>query len=200
MRADDRTAPTSAGTIHFHDECLSILFDTGATHCFIAEACVARLSLSCTSGLPLTIGLADGAKVRTSREVLGCPIRIGEREWPADLIVMPLRMDDLILGMDFMDHYGAIINLRTRTVSILADDGTEHQVWGSDPKRNGALISAVRAVRLLDQGCVGYWCYALEVDCTHPSLSDVPVVRDFTDVFPDELPGLPPLREVDFAV
>ena len=109
-------------------------------------------------------------------------------------------MDDLILGMDFMDHYGAIINLRTRTVSILVDDGTEHQVWGSDPKRNGALISAVRAVRLLDQGCVGYWCYALEVDCTHPSLSDVPVVRDFTDVFPDELPGLPPLREVDFAV
>ena len=81
-----------------------------------------------------------------SREVLGCPIRIGEREWPADLIVMPLRMDDLILGMDFMDHCGAIINLGTRTVSILADDGTEHQVWGSDPMRNRALISAVRAL------------------------------------------------------
>lgn len=141
MRADDRTAPTSAGTIHFHDACLSILFDTGATHCFIAEACVARLSLSCTSGLPLTIGLADGAKVRTSREILGCPIHIGEREWPTDLIVMPLRMDDLILGMDFMDHYGAIINMRTRTVSILEDDETEHRVGGATPGKMGRSSS-----------------------------------------------------------
>ena len=200
MRGDDRSAPSASGTIHFRDACLAILFDTGATHCFIAESCVARLSLSCTRGPTYIVGMPDGARTRTCREILGCPVRIGEREWPADLIVLRLRTYDVILGMDFMDHYGAIINLRTRTVSILAEDGSEHQVWGSDPKRNGAMISAVRAARLIDQGCTGFWCYALEVDRDRPSISDVPIVRDFADVFPDDLPGLPPPREVDFAI
>jgi hypothetical protein len=129
------------------------------------------------------VGMPDGARARTSREILGCPVRIGEREWPADLIVLRLQTYDLILGMNFMDHYGAIINLRTRTMSIMAEDGTEHQVWGSDPKRNGALISAVRVARLLDQGCTGFWCYAVEVDRSRPSVIDVPVVRDFADFF-----------------
>ena len=78
--------------------------------------------------------MPDGSRVRTGREIVGCPVRIGERDWLTDLIVMPLKTDDLILGMNFMGYYGAIINLRTRTVSILAEDGSEHQVWGSDPK------------------------------------------------------------------
>ena len=174
--------------------------DTWATHYFIADSCVARFKLVCSIYPTLVVCIADGARVRTGREILGCPIRIGEREWPTDLIVMPLRTDEMILGMDFMNFYGAILNLRTRTVSILAEDGTEHEVWGDDPKRNGAQISAVRAARLLDQGCTSYWCYALEVDRERPSLTDVPVVSEFADVFPDELPGLPPQRDVDLAI
>ena len=153
---------------------------------------MARLGLGTSECSSLVVKLPDGARIRITHEILGCLVRIGEREWPTDLIVMPLRTDDMILGMDFMSYYGAIINLRTRTVSILASDGTEHQVWGVDPKRNGALISAVRAARMIDQGCIGYWCYAIEVDSTRPAVTDVPTVRDFADVFPDEIPGLPP--------
>ena len=29
---------------------------------------------------------------------------------------------------------------------------------------------------------------------------DIPVVREFSDVFPDDLPGLPPNREIDFQI
>ena len=134
MRLEDQSAPTAAGTIHFHDLILRILFDTGATHCFIADSCVAKLGLRCMSCPFLLIGMPDGSRVRTGREIEGCPVRIGERDWPTDLIVMPLKTDDLILGMNFMGYYGAIINLRTRAITILVGDETEHQVWGSDPK------------------------------------------------------------------
>ena len=143
MRLEDQSAPTAAGTILYHDFLLRILFETGATHCFIADSCMAKLGLHCTSCPSLLIGMPDGSRVRTGREIVGCPVRIGERDWPADLIVMPLKTDDLILGMNFMGYYDAIINLRTRTVSILAEDGSEHHVWGSDPKQNGALVSSV---------------------------------------------------------
>ena len=97
---DDYPAPTSTGTILIHDISVRILFDTGATHCFIAESYVARLGLVCTSCSPFIVGLPDGSRVRGSREILSCPVRIGSRFWPADLIVIPLRLEDLILGMN----------------------------------------------------------------------------------------------------
>ena len=109
---------------------LRILFDTGATHCFIAEKCVAKLRLACADCPSMFVRFPDGARIRTGREVLGCPLRIGECEWPSDLIVMPLQTDDIILGMNFLSHYRAVIDLRTRTVTLSASDGSEHQVWG----------------------------------------------------------------------
>ena len=103
-----------------------------------------------------------------------------------------MKLEDLILGMNWMWKFGAVISLRTRTVHLLAEDGSEHQVWGIDPKRNGAQISAVRAARLLDQGCVGYWCYAIGVEGKAVGVAEIPVVREFADVFPEDLSGLPP--------
>lgn len=55
--------------------------------------------------------------------------------------------------------------------------------------------------RLLSIGNEGFMIYA--VDATHEqgsTVSDIPVVKDFPDVFPDEIPGFPPQREIDFDV
>ena len=45
---------------------------------------------------------------------------------------------------------------------------------------------------MLRKGCVGYSCYALEVQDNEVRVEDIPVVCEFPDVFPEELPGLPP--------
>ena len=108
--------------------------------------------------------------------------------------------EDLILGMDWMRRHGIVIDLRTRTMTLTAADGSQHEVWAADPKRNGLLISAVRAARLIDQDCVGYWCYALSAESAMPSMEDVPIVRDFQDLFLAELSGLRPHRDVDFTI
>ena len=46
----------------------------------------------------------------------------------------------------------------------------------------------------------GYIAFVEDIDKTHPELSDIPVVRDFPDIFPEDLPGLPPKRETEFAI
>ncbi|KAL9249412.1 Transposon Ty3-G Gag-Pol polyprotein-like protein [Drosera capensis] len=54
--------------------------------------------------------------------------------------------------------------------------------------------------KLLKKGCQGFLC-SLESTVQHElSVDDIPVVRDYPDIFPDELPGLPPTRELNFSI
>ncbi|KAL4030754.1 hypothetical protein IC575_009005 [Cucumis melo] len=62
------------------------------------------------------------------------------------------------------------------------------------------VISAIRASKLLSQGTWGILASVVDIREVDVSLSSEPVVRDYPDVFPEELPGLPPHREVDFAI
>ena len=62
------------------------------------------------------------------------------------------------------------------------------------------LISAISARCLLQKGCKGYLAHVVDTRSSEVRLEDVPVVRDFLDVFPDDLPGLPPERELDFPI
>ena len=53
------------------------------------------------------------------------------------------------------------------------------------------LISVVTTQKRLRKGCMGYLAYTLNSDDEGPRLKDIPVVKEFPDVFPEELPGLP---------
>ncbi|KAM1242836.1 hypothetical protein ACFX2G_035146 [Malus domestica] len=61
-------------------------------------------------------------------------------------------------------------------------------------------ITAMRARRLLSKGCQGYLAHVVLANETAASVEDVEVVRHFPDVFPEEFPGLPPDREVEFTI
>ncbi|KAJ9180916.1 hypothetical protein P3X46_009103, partial [Hevea brasiliensis] len=56
------------------------------------------------------------------------------------------------------------------------------------------------ARRMMRKGCEAYLAHVVDTRQAKPNLSDIPTVRDFPDVFPEELPGLPPEREVEFAI
>ena len=62
------------------------------------------------------------------------------------------------------------------------------------------MISAISARCLLQKGCKGYLAHIVDTRSSEVGFEDVPVVRDFPDVFPDDLPGLPPEREIDFPI
>lgn len=58
----------------------------------------------------------------------------------------------------------------------------------------------MKASKLLCQGCIGYWSYAINTQTKKEKAGNIPVVCEFGDVFPEELPGLPPQREIDFRI
>ena len=62
------------------------------------------------------------------------------------------------------------------------------------------MISAFSTRWLLQKGSKGYLAHVVDARSDEVRLEDVPVVREFQDVFPNDLPGLPPERETDFPI
>ena len=62
------------------------------------------------------------------------------------------------------------------------------------------VISAVTSRTMVRKGCEAYLAYVIDTVKARPSVSDIPTVSDFPNVFPEELLGLPPQREIEFAI
>nr|GFD22244.1 putative reverse transcriptase domain-containing protein [Tanacetum cinerariifolium] len=71
---------------------------------------------------------------------------------------------------------------------------------GSLPGKSMQINSALQARTLLSHGCKGFLATIHDTTSDVPSIHDKPIVSEFPDVFPDELPGIPPVREVKFNI
>jgi len=109
----------------------------------------------------------------------GATLEIGDRQFLADLVVLPGVGIDVILGMKWMSGNGVLIDTSTRVV-MLRDPGTKEAFLGQLP-RDIHIRSTMNAV-------------------TSRAIEDIPVACEFPDVFPDDLPGLPPDRDVEFKI
>ena len=111
-RVDILNAPTATGMIWIQSKPVHILFDTGATHSFMSSACAHRLQLTYSSSASFVVRLPDGSRICGDREILQCPIRIGNREWLVDFIVVQLASDDdVILRMNWMSRYWEVLTI-----------------------------------------------------------------------------------------
>ncbi|KAL6319594.1 hypothetical protein AAG906_020671 [Vitis piasezkii] len=123
-----------------------------------------------------------------------CCVMIGYREMTVDLVLLDLQDFDVILGMDWLASYHASIDCfgKRVTFSILGQPNFSFERKHVDkPLR---MISALRASSLLKKGCQGFLAYVVNEE-NDLKLEDIPIVRDYPDVFPEDLPGLPPERE-----
>ena len=128
------------------------------------------------------------------------PITIEGRDFHAELIVIPLVPQDLILGMDWLVRHEAVIDFARRVVTISSDGKFLCKFRGRLPSTEGRVINVMHAARLLRRGCHGFWCYLEDAKEKVTNISDISIVRDFPDVFPDEIPGVPPRRFVEFSI
>ena len=62
------------------------------------------------------------------------------------------------------------------------------------------IISAITARKMLRRGCRGYLAVVRDMKVETGAVKNVPVVCEFPDVFPEELPGLPLEREIEFCI
>ena len=106
----------------------------------------------------------------------------------------------MILGMDWLVTYRAQIDCFTKTVTFQDEGGRRVEFKGERNIIPDSIISVMTARKLLRKGCIAYLAYVVDLEKKEIELDKIPVVREFSDVFPKELPGLPPEREVEVSI
>lgn len=182
----------------------NVLFDSGASHSFIAKRFVKNLdALPDWLETPYRVQTAGEQVIVSHQQYRGCKLEIDCQEFTATLIPIQIKDFDIILGMDFLTKYHATIDCRQKQVSIKGPNMQEIVLQGNTklekvPKQR--YLTAMQAHQVLRKGGEGFLVYVLGAEQQAPSLEMIPVVNEFTDVFPEELPGLPPSREVEFEI
>ncbi|KAK1424581.1 hypothetical protein QVD17_19914 [Tagetes erecta] len=97
-------------------------------------------------------------------------------------------------------RFDANIGCRERVVRLKAPDGSPVTVYGDQESKIPRVISMMKASRLIQQGCNSFLAYVKDVEEGLRQLSDVPIVCNFPEVFPEDLPGTPPDREIEFQI
>ena len=118
----------------------------------------------------------------------------------ADLILINLKGLDVILGMHWLTSNYASMDCFLKEVIFRRPGLPVVVFYGERRRAPSSLISAISSRCLLQKGCKGYLPHVVDTRSSEVRFEDVPVVRDFLNVFPDDLQGLPPEREIDFPI
>ncbi|XP_075489539.1 uncharacterized protein LOC142528380 [Primulina tabacum] len=178
------------------------LIDTGATHSFMSEVFMHSISVEPTvMPLHFNIVLPSGDEICSINIINACPVQVGNRLLFADLIVIPMVVFDVILGMDWLSAYCAVIYCVGMTVKFLADDHDSDVFVGLGFSMGIPIISCLQANKLLHKGFMGFLASVVDVRKeSNLQLQDIDVIQDYPDVFADDMLGLPPDREVKFVI
>ena len=125
---------------------------------------------------------------------------VHDREFLVDLIALPFNEFDLILRIDWLSKHRAIVDCDKKIVLLKCPDLSEVTVQGIRSESIPKVISAMEARHFLRKGCEAFLALILDSKREQVNLENIPVIREFPDVFPEELPGVPPEREVDLSI
>ncbi|GJX58019.1 retrotransposon protein, putative, ty3-gypsy subclass [Tanacetum coccineum] len=148
----------------------------------------------------ICVGFVSSAAYSFPPADVNCPLRFDDRIRPANLLPIHMLDFDVILGMDWLASHRATIDCYARTVIFGNVRQPEFVYHGSSPLKSVKLISAMKARTLISHGCQGFLASVMDTSLESPNIENLSVVREFADVFPDELPGLPPAREIEFGI
>ena len=173
-----------------------VLFDSGASHSFVPASCVNALGLEVESlERSLHVSSPLGTRVRIDQICRDCGLEISRILVTVDLRLMDISNYDVILGMDWLTAHRVIINCDSRRITAYTQNGIQGTFQGD---KHDALPQTVHDSRW--SGQLMGWQESLTLEDEGHDLSLPRVVYEYEDVFPDELPGLPPHRDVDFVI
>ncbi|XP_022019608.1 uncharacterized protein LOC110919652 [Helianthus annuus] len=177
-----------------------VLFDTGATMSFISNEIVQHPSFKVERmSMPLEVEISDSKNYLLHEICRSCKLTIKDEEFDIDLIPMILGEFKVIVGMDWMSQNHAEINCETKIILIQSPSGRRLNIQG-ERKVEAELCTLVQAIKYVLNGSMAYLAYVVDTQQGSPKLEDVEIVNEFPDVFPEELSGLPPEREVEFRI
>ena len=199
---EDTDAPdVIAGNFQIFDTTVHALIDPGSTHSYICTDIpnLGKLPRSETE-YDILVTNPLGHSVIVNRVYRNCPIKIREYEFLGDLIELSFREFDVILGMDWLSQHRAIVDCKMKRVTLRTPNEDEVNFIGERSNYLSNVISATTAKTMVQEGGEAYLAYVIDTVKARPSVSNIPTISDFPDVFPEELPRLPPHREIEFAI
>ncbi|GJZ54264.1 putative reverse transcriptase domain-containing protein [Tanacetum coccineum] len=124
--------------------------------------------------------IASEQLVEIDKVIKGCKLEIEGHIFDIDLIPFGHGSFDVIIGMDWLSNFKAEIIFHEKVVRIPLPDGKVLRVVGERPDEKARLLMSAKA--------------------SDKKQEEIVVVRDFPEVFPDDLSGLPPIREIEFRI
>ncbi|GJW79647.1 putative reverse transcriptase domain-containing protein [Tanacetum coccineum] len=194
------------GTFLLNNCYASMLFDSATDRSFVSSTFSALLDIApSTLDTNYAIELADGRISETNVVLRGCTLRLLGHPFDIDLMPVKLGSFNVIIGMDWLAKYHALIIFDEKVVRIPYGDEVliiRGDYYGNGSKLN--IISCKRTQKYIQKGCQVYLAQVTSKKAEDKSeekrLEDVPIIREFSEVFLDDLPGLPPARQVKFHI
>jgi hypothetical protein len=171
-------APVMTGIFSVFNQPALILFDSGASHSFISQKLSAKCQLPFYHAKESFMIATPGGKIVTNQLNRSVPIQLGSHIIKTTLLVLGLENVDIILGADWMTQHQVVLDVASRVVEI------NSPICGSFtlflPSQDSTRSCAFAMMEL--------------------PLKKIPVVCEYADVFPDELPRMPLDRDIEFAI
>ncbi|GKB49507.1 putative reverse transcriptase domain-containing protein [Tanacetum coccineum] len=166
------------GTFLLNQHLARVLFDSGADKSFVSISLASMLNIPpITLDTTYDIEMANGNLVGTNT----------------------LGSFDVVIGMDWLSKYHARIICDEKVVHIPIN-GETLIIRGDRSKTRLSLISCIKTERYISRGCQVFIAQVMEKKSDDKRLEDIPVVREFPEIFPEDLPGLPPVRQIEFQI
>ncbi|GJU52810.1 putative reverse transcriptase domain-containing protein [Tanacetum coccineum] len=195
-------------TFLFNNRYATILFDTGADMRFVSNTFSSLINITPTTlENHYDVELADGKIIGVNTIIRGCNLNFMNHPFKINLMPVPLGSFDVIIGMDWLTKYHGVIICDEKIVRV--PFGREMLIFqgnGNNQREESRLniISCTKAQEYLSKGCDVFLAHITTKEAKDKSegkrLEDVPIVRDFPEVFPEDLPGIPPARQVEFQI
>ncbi|GKA51991.1 putative reverse transcriptase domain-containing protein [Tanacetum coccineum] len=158
-----------------------VLFDSGAERSFVSIEFTPFIDIAPAAlNTSYEVELADGKIVSTNTILRGCTLALFSHMFKIDLLPTRLGSFDVIVGMDWLSYHRAVIVCYEKIVRIPLPNGEILEIHGERPEKDPKSLSCIKA--------------------DEKRLDDIRTVRDFPEVFLDDLTGLPPVREIEFRI
>ncbi|GKC37199.1 putative reverse transcriptase domain-containing protein, partial [Tanacetum coccineum] len=196
------------GTFLLNNHYAFILFDTGADRSFVSTAFSSLIDI-----IPTTLDhyydveLADKKIIRINTIIRGYTLKFLNHPFNIGLMPVELGSFDVIISMDWLVKYHDVFVCDEKLVRLPFENKTlivhgDRSNQGNETRLN--FISCTKTQKYMLKGCHVFLAHVTikktEDKSEEKQLEDVPIVRDFPEVFLEDLPGLPPTRQVEFQI
>ncbi|KAI3684861.1 hypothetical protein L6452_34088 [Arctium lappa] len=148
----------------------------------------------------LVVEIANGDQVIIRDRFCDCTLEIDGNSFGVDLLPMAIGGFDVVIDMDWLARHKADIFCSKKRIQVPLPENGVVTIYGEKGKRNNPIISSLKAHKFLEKGYPSYLAYVVDAKKEKNSVGEVEVVQDYPDVFPEDLPGLPPEWQVEFQI